>query len=276
MMLSIPFKDQYFTFDTAKVKDISIPLKFNGEQPNTYEVKKAESEAYKAEGFIGDTRQGGGCNFEKLSLVPHCNGTHTECIGHITYKRFSIQEQLQDSLIPATVITVLPENAFDSSDTYHPKKETGDVIISEKSLKNAIESVSKDFIKALVIRTLPNDISKVRRNYMEQEPAFFSLEAMNFIVEAGVEHLLVDLPSVDRAYDEGKLNAHHIFWNIKAGQHESAPNSMLHKTITEMIYVGSEIVDGPYLLNLQIAPFVSDAAPSRPLLYPLIKTSEHQ
>jgi len=30
------------------------------------------------------------------------------------------------------------------------------------------------------------------------------------------------------------------------------------------------------LLNLQIAPFVSDAAPSRPLLYPLIKASKSE
>ena len=33
-----------------------------------------------------------------------------------------------------------------------------------------------------------------------------------------------------------------------------------------MIYVPNEIEDGEYLLNLQIAPFESDCAPSRPLL----------
>ena len=73
MKLSIRLKDQYFTFDTNKVKDISIPLKFNGEQPNSYDVKRAESKAYEAGEFIGDTRQGGGCNFEQLTLVPSGN-----------------------------------------------------------------------------------------------------------------------------------------------------------------------------------------------------------
>jgi hypothetical protein len=34
-----------------------------------------------------------------------------------------------------------------------------------------------------------------------------------------------------------------------------------------MIYVPDEISDGEYLLNLQIAPFVSDASPSRPVLF---------
>ena len=251
-------------------------MDFEGEQTNAYHVEKAKSNPYQADGFVGDTRQGGGCNFDQLTLVPHCNGTHTECIGHITYKRFSIQKQLKDSLMPATVVTVVPENALDSIDTYDPKKEVGDKIISERSLKRALDLVSKDFLKALVIRTLPNESSKMRRNYAEKEPAFLSLEAMNFIVEAGVEHLLVDLPSVDKAYDEGRLNAHHIFWNIKAGEHEPGPNSFLHKTITEMIFVGDEIEDGSYLLNLQIAPFISDAAPSRPLLYPLIQNPEQQ
>ena len=97
---------------------------------------------------------------------------------------------------------------------------------------------------------------------------------MEYIVKAGVKHLLVDLPSIDRSNDDGKLNGHHLFWDVKSGQHQEDHDSKVNKTITEMIFVGEEIPDGPYLLNLQIAPFVSDAAPSRPLLYPLIKTSK--
>ena len=36
-----------------------------------------------------------------------------------------------------------------------------------------------------------------------------------------------------------------------------------------MIYVPDCISDGSYLLNLQIPAFLSDAAPSRPILYAL-------
>ena len=272
MLLNILLKDDNYTFDTNNVKEISIPLRFNEEQPIVYDVNKAESIAYEADGWIGDTRKGGDCNFEKITLVPHCNGTHTECVGHITHKRYSILEQLKHSLLPATVISVLPENALTSSDNYDPKKESNDLLISEKILKDALRSVSKDFLKALVIRTLPNDKSKLRRNYSKQKSAFFSIEAIKYIVELGVEHLLVDLPSIDRSRDEGKLKAHHLFWNIKPGEYHVDSDSMTHKTITEMIYVGADIDDGPYLLNLQIAPFMSDAAPSRPVLYPLINT----
>jgi len=274
MILSILLNDQNFNFDTSNAKDISIPLRFNEEQPSMYDVKRAESTAYKGDGFVGDTRQGGSCNFDQITLVPHCNGTHTECLGHITHKRFSIHQQLKDSLIPATVLTVLPETAMTSTDTYDPEKKSDDLLISERSLSDGLEKIPKEFLKAVVIRTLPNDLSKTNRNYLKKNPAFFSLEAMAYLVKAGVDHLLVDLPSIDRSNDEGKLNGHHLFWNIKAGQHQEDQNSKVNKTITEMVFIGDEIPDGPYLLNLQIAPFVSDAAPSRPLLYPLYKTSE--
>jgi hypothetical protein len=57
-----------------------------------------------------------------------------------------------------------------------------------------------------------------------------------------------------------------VFWNVKKGMHEINENSNLYKTITEMIYVEDTIKDGNYMLNLQIASFVSDASPSRPIL----------
>lgn len=270
MKLNIAHKDKILTFETSLVKDISIALNFNGDQPSLYQVSKAVSRPYEENAFIGDTRKGGACNFETIKLVPHCNGTHTECIGHITHDRYSIHRQLQDSLILATLITIAPVDAMASNDSYVPEKESNDRLISKKILKDALRSVSKDFLKALVIRTLPNDKSKMKRDYAQKNPAFFSIEAMKYLVESGVEHLLVDLPSIDRNRDEGKLKAHHLFWNIKPGDYEADSNSFTHKTITEMIYVDEDIDDGSYLLNLQIAPFMSDASPSRPLLYPLI------
>ena len=99
---------------------------------------------------------------------------------------------------------------------------------------------------------------------MKENPSFFSIDAMEYIVSLGVEHLLVDTPSVDRLLDNGHLSAHNIFWETK--DKEFNPKTK-NKTITEMIFVSEEIQDGGYLLNLQIPAFVSDAAPSRPILY---------
>jgi hypothetical protein len=35
-----------------------------------------------------------------------------------------------------------------------------------------------------------------------------------FLHESGIQHLLIDLPSVDKEKDEGKLLAHKAFWNV--------------------------------------------------------------
>jgi hypothetical protein len=102
---------------------------------------------------------------------------------------------------------------------------------------------------------------------MQNPPPFFSNDAQEFIVETGFKHLLTDLPSIDRMFDEGKLSNHRIFWKVEPGSFEVNEQSRLNSTITEMIYVPDEIKDGEYILNLQIAPFASDAAPSRPLLF---------
>jgi kynurenine formamidase len=268
MIFEVEINDIKYKLDTEMYYDLSIPLNFNKEQPNTYNVKKATSRAFEEEGgFIGDTRKGGSCNFDELYLIPHCNGTHTECLGHITNQRISIHNQLKDVFIPATLITISPSK--NSKDSYKPDLKEDDLIISKQSIKSALQEKYTGFLKALIIRTNPNSEIKKVRNYMQYEPPFFSIEAMKYIVELGVQHLLVDMPSVDRTFDDGKLNVHHIFWNLKENSHEIDDRSEMYKTITEMLYVPDSVKDGNYMLNLQIAPFVSDASPSRPILFEL-------
>jgi len=238
--------------DFSKGNDISIPLNFNGSQPNTYGVDKASSTPYQDGQFIGDTRKGGPCNFEIYSFIPHCNGTHTECIGHITDERVAILSSLQDQIIPSTLVSVTP------------KSSSEDLVITKEDLKSQLEHVKSEFLKGLIIRTLPNNESKKSRDYMKESPCFFSIETMEYIVSLGVQHLLVDSPSVDKLFDEGYLSVHNIFWETKG---KKLNTSAQNKTITEMIFVPDSLENGHYLLNLQIPAFVSDAAPSRPILY---------
>jgi kynurenine formamidase len=85
-------------------------------------------------------------------------------------------------------------------------------------------------------------------------------DAAAWLAARGVQHLLVDMPSIDREEDQGKLLAHHAFWNYPT-------DPRMEATITEMVFVADSIADGLYLLNLQVASFRNDAAPSRPVLY---------
>ena len=261
MKAEIEIGNKKYTVDFSKGIDVSIPLNFNGEQPNTYGVEKATSKPYQDGQFVGDTRKGGPCNFETYSFTPHCNGTHTECIGHITDKRISILSSLKEEMIPSTLISVTPRS---TDENYIPNLNTEDLVITKEDLELHLKDINSKFLKGLIIRTLPNYKSKKSRDYMKKTPSFFSIDAMEYIVSLGVEHLLVDTPSVDRLLDEGNLSSHNIFWETKGKEFNSKTQN---KTITEMIFASEEIKDGSYLLNLQIPAFVSDAAPSRPIIY---------
>ncbi len=251
---------------------IAIGLDFDGPQPNIYHVARAFAKAYEYDGWVGDVRRGGSCNFETYNFTPHCNGTHTECIGHLTSDRLRIYEQLKEAFIPAQLISIVPRSAAESSDSYYPGFKEGDRVIDRALLEDATQDVGKgssDFFAALVIRTLPNDHSKKEQDYMKISPAFFTLEAMEYIRSIGTRHLLVDLPSVDRLSDEGKLSSHHLHWEISKDGAGQLTGERMFRTITEMVFVPSTVGDGHYLLNLQIAPFLSDAAPSNPVLFDL-------
>lgn len=234
------------------VADISIPLRFDGPQPNAFGVDGATAST------LGDTRQGSSVNFEQYTFTPHCNGTHTECVGHITNERISVRECLTDVIVSAVLVSVEPEIEV-----------SGDRLITIGGLKTAgvQPPAASGGSDSLIVRTLPNDTEKLTRAYGDScLPPYFTTGAMSYIVECGFRHLLVDLPSIDRMFDEGKLINHRIFWNVEPGSVETNPETRINSTITELIYVPIEIRDGKYLLNLQIAPFEADAAPSRPIL----------
>ena len=76
---------------------------------------------------------------------------------------------------------------------------------------------------------------------------------------------------MDKEEDGGKLAAHRRFWNVRnqVAQDETRADC----TITELIFAPDDIKDGLYLLNIQIPSMPLDAAPSKPVLYRLHKTS---
>lgn len=242
--------------------DISIPLNFNGPQPNAFGVELARSSACKNGDLIGDTRLGGSCNFESVTFIPHCNGTHTECVGHIINERISVRDCLTDAIVRAAVITVEPVRAETCSETYAIEFQKNDCVITGRSLDSVTGKA-----EALVVRTLPNNESKLSRVYGDEIPPYFTNDAIRLLVKRNVKHLLVDLPSIDRLYDQGRLSNHRIFWQIEPGEFDVNKTTRLNSTVTELIFVPDQVEDGEYLLNLQIAPFESDAAPSRPLLF---------
>ena len=270
MNLSLTVDHRTYQLDLLPI-DLAIPMDFYGPQPNTYGVPRARAQAYEGEGFVGDVRRGGSCNFEQYTLIPHCNGTHTEGIGHIAEARIAVHPLLRESFFPATLISVAPLSPAETTESYRPAANPEDRMITRASLVQALEKVPEAWLRALVIRTLPNDPDKQTRDYSQQAPAFFSLEAMQYLRQRGVSHLLVDLPSVDRLFDDGHLDNHHEFWSVEKDGHEVDPDRASQATITEMIFVPDQVADGHYLLELQLAAWLADAAPSRPRLFSLLR-----
>ncbi|QQS42628.1 MAG: cyclase family protein [Acidobacteriota bacterium] len=270
MKITHRFGDTEFEFDLCRPTDLSIPMRFGGPQPNAYGVDPAVSKACEYGDLVGDTRRGGGCNFEQVTLIPHCNGTHTECVGHITDERISVRDCLREAFLPAVLISVSPEELAETSDSYPNLAEGGDPVITASAISEGLEEyLSGDSrIGALVVRTLPNSKDKLSTLYTNEIPPYFTTEAARLIDRLGIGHLLCDLPSIDRLHDGGRLSNHRIFWKLEDGSTALGPGSRKDRTVTELVYAPNSAKDGLYLLNLQIAPFHSDAAPSRPLLFP--------
>lgn len=246
MIAKITHKGKTYHADLGKPIDISIPLRTGVENVSAWYVDPVQIEPVQSGDWIGDVNKGGSVNFRNIRFNPHGNGTHTECVGHISKENYTINQSLTRFFFIAELITVLPDEV-----------NSGDKIITKEHIQSCLQGKHPE---AIIIRTLDNHPSKINKQYSNTNPPYLTEEAALFIHESGIDHLLIDLPSVDREVDAGKLLAHHAFWQYP-------DQTKLHRTITELIYVPNSILDGTYLLNIQIASFENDASPSKPVIY---------
>ncbi len=255
-----------FRIDSASYIDLSIPVSFQDEGLSAFGAPPASVKTIETARFIGDTSRGGSCNVREYRITPHCHGSHTECVGHIVDQEISVAEVVRDAFIPATLVSLTPEKG--DAESYVSGKEADDLLITRRRLIEKLARLDdEEFHRALIIRTLPNTPAKKKRRYASAP--YFSNEAMAEIARRKIDHLLVDLPSVDRMEDQGKLSNHRLFWEMPPGSRDLGQARAPHRTISELIYAPDDAQDGYYLLNLQIAPFAGDAAPCRPLIFPV-------
>ena len=226
--------------------DISISFKEGVEQVNCFYAPFFESNPVKMGSFLGSVKEGGPVNFSNVKLNVHGNGTHTECVGHITKDFISVNEILKKYIFKNHLCSVYPT-----------KRDDGDLVIERFTLEQLLGDVVSE---TLTIRTLPNTEFKKTKHYSGTNPVYLSVDAMEYIVQKGIKHLFVDFPSVDREEDGGSLLSHRTFWKGERA------NSC---TITELVYIPNEFPDGENILFLHMAPLSLDAVPSRPILYPI-------
>jgi kynurenine formamidase len=246
MIAEIQHNSKKYQIDLSKPLDISIPIDVSKQSVNAWYVDDPKISPVTSGDWVGSVAEGADVNFNNISFNPHAHITHTECVGHITKEVYSVNENLNRFFFLAEVVTITPKELGN-----------GDFVIIKEQLEIALKGKDRE---AVVIRTLSNSDSKMTAKYSNTNPPYVLEEAAIYLRVRGVKHLLIDLPSVDKEKDEGKLLAHNAFWN-------TANEIRFDATITEFIYVKESIEDGTYFLNLMIAPFENDATPSKPILY---------
>jgi len=245
----IEWRGKQYAADLTKSADLSVAMHPGG--PRAWYVNPVSIEPVRMPGFVGAVAEGGSVNFRTILFNPHGHGTHTESVGHITSDVKSVNHVLQKSFFVTAIITVSPQRIDQ------------DRVITEDIIAAALPD---DCPEAVIMRTLPNDVSKLSRLYSGTNFPYMHVDAMRLLVARGVEHVLIDLPSVDREEDGGALAAHRAFWVEMPDRAQC--------TITELVFVPDEVSDGLYLMNLQTAAFENDATPSRPVVFALKEVAQ--
>src|SRR5207244_2809215 len=102
----------------------------------------------------------------------------------------TINQCLKKFFFICEVISVLPEEL-----------PNGDFVITKKIVENALGNKKPE---AIAIRTISNPIEKINMQYSNTNPPYVHHEVMKFIIERGIDHFLIDMPSVDKEKDDGK------------------------------------------------------------------------
>ena len=256
--------------------DLAITLDFAGPQPSFFAPTPALAEPLRVGGFTGNVASGASCNCAVLTLAPHCHGTHTECVGHVTRGAVHIAAVTPVAPSLALLVTVQPVTLGDVGPVAAQNSSATDSCITRDALETAAARWHDDPWTALLVRTAPNPVAKQHRSYNDgPAPApYFLREAMQWIVTRNVTSLVVDLPSLDRADDGGHLVAHRTYWGLPPASVDARQAARPAALVTELAYMPDSIPDGLYLLDLQVPAFATDAAPSRPVIYAVTEYRE--
>lgn len=272
MKLEISVGPDQWRIDVDTPVDVALPVHTDGSGTRAFYLDAASSEPVRVGAFVGDVRLGGSVNCETLHLRPHGNGTHTECVGHIVRSRVSIASCAPPPLLFALVLRVTPVRFGTCKERYLGNAHEDDLVVTRQLLEEASaafrEAGSFDHIRALCVATrIPE--TEVEPDFSGANPPYFTVDAIDFMLALGVEHLLTDLPSLDKENDGGGLCAHRQFWSLPSGATDAPKGALSHRTVTELCAFPAVLSSGFWLLSLQVPALCSDAAPSRPVLFAL-------
>jgi arylformamidase len=248
---------------------LAIAVDFGAPGPRHFGAAAPAATAFVAGDFSGSVATGASANCSTITLTPHCQMTHTESVAHLTRESGDTWRVVPRGLLPAVVVSVIPEPARETTESTDPQPWGTDVLITRRRLRAAWPMGRMVDPVAAIIRTLPNETAKRTRDYSDLVPPYLTREAVEWLVEKRIEHLVLDVPSLDRTHDEGRLVGHRVFFGLPAGSTARGDSARSRATITELAFVPDEVPDGPCILSLAVPAIGGDAVPSQPIVYPL-------
>src|SRR6185312_2133764 len=146
--------------DLARPFDLGVELDFQGPQPRHFGAPRAGSQPFSVPGFPGSVAHGASCNCESITLIPHCNGTHTECAGHLTREPLHAHRIVPRGLVPALLLSAKPVRSGQTRESSDPAPHPDDLLVTRGALEGGWPAQLPFVPSALLIRTLPNEIAK--------------------------------------------------------------------------------------------------------------------
>lgn len=244
MHISIEFNGRGYSADLANGISLASPLGDSAKEYRAWSVPPVKLSPVTSGEWVGSVKEGASVNFYDVTINPHGNGTHTECQGHIRAAHQSLNRSLKGFHFICRFIRLTP------------KEKSGEQVISLEALQKKWQPQGES---ALIIAT---GNYPAGHDFTNSNPPYFDPALLSYIRGEGILHFLTDLPSVDKEDDGGLLKSHKAFWPEDNPQSEQA-------TISEMLMIPPATEEGLYLLNLQVPALENDAAPSRPVIYPL-------
>ena len=270
MIAELSFGGQKVRAAMDRGVSLAIAVEFGSAGPRHFGAGAPVSKPYSVGNFSGSVITGASANCATVTLTPHCQTTHTESVAHLTRESGDAWRVVPRGLLPAVVVSVVPEPARESNETTDPEPFATDALISKRRLRAAWPMGRMIEPVAAIIRTLPNDTGKRTRDYTDLVPPYMTREAVEWLIEKRIEHLVLDVPSLDRTHDDGHLVGHRLFFGLPRGSTARGDAARSRATITELAFIPDEVHDGPCVLSIAVPAVGGDAVPSQPIVYPLV------
>lgn len=260
--------ERRWTLELGDAVDLTRRLGFDERDPTAFALPPARAVAVGGDGWRLRTEDGGSVNCDTVTVTPHGNTTHTETIGHIALERPSIGDLPLPPMLGAILLRVATTPLGPSGEGYVGKSAPDDPVVTAAGLEVAFAALPDEaragWRDALIIGTGQT----TRSAGDEPVPPYLTTEAVAWIRALGFDHVVLDVPSIDRVVDGGGLSNHHTFWGLPTRGDDGAARSMQSATgpdrsITELALVPPGQPAGPGALLLAPARWALDAAPSR-------------